>query len=77
VSRDPDNCDVCRSVSRRYVNAQLARGRTSANIARRVLMGRKQIVRHRAICLEGDPLRAVAEEMGFKLTEEKAVLEKT
>jgi len=72
-----DNCDVCSSVMRRFVDLELARGRPTKYITRRTHLGRKQIVKHRDQCLEGNPLRAVAAEMGYTLVQDSEATQDT
>jgi transposase len=66
-----DSCDVCRNPNRRRVDLHLARGHSTAYIARRIGVSRRRVVKHRDVCLEGDPLRVVAEELGYKLQKEQ------
>jgi len=40
-------------------------------LARRVLnLSKKQLKHHRNVCMEGDPLRVLAESMGYELIDE-------
>ena len=67
-----DNRNVFCHPGRRFVTLSLALGRSPTYIARRVKIGRKQVIHHRNQCLGGNPLRADAEELGYRLVEEEA-----
>jgi hypothetical protein len=69
-------CPVCASIEARIVDLGLAAGRSPRRLARSFkLLKAHQIRRHRDRCLGGEPLRAVAEKMGYELIEEPVIEE--
>jgi hypothetical protein len=64
-------CKVCSHPLRKEIDRALARGASPAQLARKTLnLSKKQLARHRNECMEGDPLRVLAERMGYELIDE-------
>jgi hypothetical protein len=64
-------CKVCSHQLRKDIDRALAEGDSPAWLARSVLnLSKKQLKHHRNVCMEGDPLRVLAEEMGYELIDE-------
>ncbi len=64
-------CKVCSHQLRKGIDRELALGCSPASLARRVLnLSKKQLKHHRNVCMGGDPLRVLAEEMGYELIDD-------
>lgn len=64
-------CAVCDSPQHRPVDLALAAGWSARKLAKQFkMLTRRQIVIHKTACLAGDPLRALASEMGYELVDE-------
>jgi hypothetical protein len=64
-------CKVCSHRLRKDIDRALAEGYSPTWLARNVLnLSKKQLKHHRNVCMEGDPLRVLAEEMGYELIDE-------
>jgi hypothetical protein len=64
-------CKVCSHQLRNDIDRALAEGYSPAWLARNILnLSKKQLKHHRNVCMEGDPLRVLAEEMGYELIDE-------
>ena len=64
-------CKVCSHPLRKEIDRALALGKSPAQLARKVLnLSKKQLKHHRNVCMEGDPLRVLAEQMGYELIDE-------
>jgi hypothetical protein len=64
-------CKVCSHPLRKEIDRALALGASPAQLARKFLnLSKKQLNHHRNVCLEGDPLRVLAEQMGYELIDE-------